>query len=136
MTSAVHEDAVVLLECLAGLLGCVDHLSGAALPDRRRPDVLLWDHSTRLLFVGEAKASEHPTDSAAVGRLRGYVGWLHAHHARGLRRGILGLCFGRTQDQTGWIQQALDLSAEVGLPTPTTRATHFGAYTVILMSWP
>jgi len=134
VTSTSHDEGVALLECLAGLFGCIDQF-GASLPDQRRPDVLRFDYSTRLLFVGEAKASESFSDAAAVSRLRAYFPWLHAHWARGQRPAVLGICFGHEEDGNGWLQRTLDLAREVGLPAPTIRTAGLGSCGVILLWW-
>lgn len=70
---------------MAVLAGCTSVLPGA-LPDHRRPDVLRFDVSRRVVFVGEAKDTESATDTATVARLAAYMDWALVAARRGTAR--------------------------------------------------
>jgi phosphoglycolate phosphatase-like HAD superfamily hydrolase len=117
--SAAHQRRVKILDELACLSGHFVSLN--ALPDGRRPDVLRLNLAGRALFVGDAKATEHPVDAAARARLESYASWIAAH----VRAGGVGLfvvCAGNLPRAADWAS-ALDAAGyEHGLASAGPRS--------------
>ncbi len=127
-----HEAGVASLNTLADLVGCA---STVRLPDEHRPDVLRCDLAREILYVGEAKYAERPTDVAAVTRLRSYLDWIKAYWANGERAAILALCFTHTEDGPAWHGALLAAIRESALPEPTIRSDQIDGATNVLMLW-
>jgi hypothetical protein len=127
-----HEAGVASLTTLAHLFGCA---STVRLPDEHRPDVLRCDIAGEILYVGEAKYAERPTDIAAVARLRCYLGWIKAYRAEGDRAAILALCFTRAEDGPAWRRALLGAIREAALPPPDVRADKIDGVTNVLLFW-
>jgi hypothetical protein len=89
-----HAERVAMLHTLAVLAGCSVRLT--CLPDSRQPDVVCTDIARKLLFIGEGKDSEHPTDRETQARLLRYFQWLRNQHA------LVAICFGRRGDADAW----------------------------------
>lgn len=87
-----HASRTQLLEDLADLAGFTCRIGGF-FPDGSQPDVLRLSREDRGLFVGDAKHTETPGNTATALRLRRYCRWLRAHR-QGLRPGVavLALC--------------------------------------------
>lgn len=111
--SDAHERRAAALATLAALAGCRQGLR-SALPDGCRPDVLRYSSAKRLLFIGDAKATETPGCRATRARLRRYLRWLRAHASAG-GIGVFALCFGREDDADGWLRAVARLARLEGL---------------------
>ncbi len=105
-----HEDRVDVLVALATLVGAAIDLRW--LPDGTEPDVLRFSPQRHLLFVGEAKDTEHPRGSETMVRLARYLTWVISH-ARSGRIGILVLCCPRATT-TPWSGTITCLARELG----------------------
>lgn len=111
-----HEWRVEVLHCLAELTG--HHADLRAWPDGTVPDVLRADPSRRRILVGDAKDAERPTDSSAIVRLDGYMGWL-ASAARTGATGSFLVCASNREEAEAWGGVVEALLAERGLGTST-----------------
>lgn len=109
-----HDERAEFLACLATMLGCWEEVGGE-LPDGRRPDVLRVDSRRNVLFVGDAKHTEGPSCSATLGRLQEYLRWASVHVRRRDGIAVFAVCFGRSQDETGWVHAGTALGREVGI---------------------
>ena len=109
-----HSYRVHFLDTLAALMGCQVILEGG-FPNRRYPDVLRIDFSHSILFIGDAKNSESPSNRATQARLLEYLRWLSVYVARENTTGIFAICFGREADTDGWMQAVTLLGLEAGL---------------------
>ena len=67
---ALHEERVAVLSTLAQLCGC---RSAVELGPNLQPDVVLANYHQRLLFLGEAKATETAGNAATARRFRRYL---------------------------------------------------------------
>lgn len=105
---ARHRELTATLSALAGLLGC--GLEWPGLPDERRPDVCRSSPHGRRLFLGEAKASERPSDGASKVRLARYLTWGLAHLARGGELVVALAC--DVEDLPGWSRELHRLCAD------------------------
>jgi len=90
-----------LLEGLAGLLGCHTDLA-SMLPDRKRPDVFRVNRQRKILFLGEAKDSEPPSDLSARARMGAYLRWTSIHASRCDSTTIVAVCHGQYDHRVGW----------------------------------
>lgn len=111
---AAHDSKAHFLDTLAALIGCKEGIGGA-LPDGRRPDVLRINRRRRILFLGDAKHTESPTDKATQARLLGYLRWLSAHVNTQQGLGIFAICFGREADTYRWIETIYMLGCEADI---------------------
>jgi len=127
-----HEERVQFLNTIAILLGCKGSIS-CALPDGRRPDVLRFDQSSRLLFLGEAKDAESPQCHETAVRFQRYLQWFAAHVMGESRVGIVAVCFGRERDGPGWLRLLNWLSIECSLPCAGKSLCAFGPG--LYMAW-
>lgn len=107
-----HEERVRTLVALAVLAGATTDLR--SLPDGRVPDVLRFSQERGLLFVGEAKDTEHARTSEAMVRLGHYLTWV-VSHARGGRVSVLALCCRRSA-AASWSATLTSLVTEIGWP--------------------
>lgn len=107
-----HEERVRTLVALALLAGATTDLR--ALPDGTVPDVLRFSRERGLLFVGEAKDTEHPRTSDAMVRLGHYLTWV-VSHAHGGRASVLAVCCQRSA-AASWSATVTSLAAELGWP--------------------
>ena len=105
--SRLHEERRALLGTIADLAG---YGLEAVLPDGCRPDVLRWAGRGRGLFIGEAKATEGPTDDRSMARLSHYVGWLQALEGVGVP-GVLAIAH-RVGSDAAWRCALTSLTAE------------------------
>ena len=109
-----HDLKARSLDTLAVLVGCRESLGGQ-FPDGLRPDVLRYDSSKGILFVGDAKNTESPGSIETQTRLLRYLHWLYVHSYGGERKGIFAICFGDASDSKGWVDTILFLGREVGV---------------------
>lgn len=109
-----HRRRADLLRTLGLLCGFEGSLQ--ALPDGRIPDVLLTDRTRRLLFIGEAKATESPRDVDCYLRLRRYLLWADAFASLGDSAVLVALAVANDRSVSTWRRTLLDLLEEVGLP--------------------
>ena len=110
-----HDRRTDFLDTLAVLLGCRRYL-GPILPDGLRPDVLRYGLDQDTLFIGDAKDTETPGNSATSSRLLGYLKWVAGHVQAGHGPGILAICFGRRLHAQAWMKTLALMAREVGLP--------------------
>lgn len=103
--SLLHEDRVAALSAMATLARF--DLPMTALPDGSIPDVLQLRRSDGGLFIGDAKASETPGNSATFGRLTHYsdflAGWVGTRHVA-----VLALIV-EAHDAYNWLRVLRDL---------------------------
>lgn len=125
-----------------GTLGALAALAGfpfvvGALPGGSIPDVLRVHCSGRGLFVGDAKASEHPGDPATYMRLRNYAVCLRGPVVRG--RVVLALCVPTSEHElTAWLNLLTTAAQDASLPDGCipALATLDGVDAVVSLTWP
>lgn len=100
--SPLHELRVRELEVLAELIGCGTDLGQFA--DATHPDVLRMNLASRILFVGDAKATEIPSCTATRDRLSGYLRWVRAHDGVA----VVAIMH-ETREGAGWREMMRDL---------------------------
>lgn len=112
--TSTHADRVSLLSVVADLVGCY-WAYRCPLPDACRPDIVRFDPWRRVIFLGEAKATETSGDTRSWSRLHNYVGWL-ATIVMDARVGtILALCVPADASVVAWTR-IIDVScAEHGI---------------------
>lgn len=98
MPSDVHEERVALLENLARLAGYNRRVP--RLPDGSNPDVLL--SAGRRLFLGDAKATEHPNAVETRWRLGRYAAWLDRHARATGTACVFALCVEAAAQEARW----------------------------------
>lgn len=96
MPTPQHESRVELLETLASLLECHARPS-LFLLGGEIPDVLRFRTTPRLIFIGDAKATESPGSAATSSRLRSYVHWAHVIEDTSKIPIIVALCIQRSE---------------------------------------
>jgi hypothetical protein len=108
--SSLHERRVGLLATLAALAGC---RAASRLEPGLAPDVLTADHRLRVLFVGDAKATETAGCAATARRLRRYLRATQTWRAAGYTVRVV-LC--ASGEAKAWEAALLRLAAEVHAP--------------------
>jgi hypothetical protein len=107
LKTPTHDDRAAALDSLAVLMGFTTRLP--YLPDGHQPDVLRLSIASRGLFIGDAKDTESPGNSATAARLSRYVDWAAVHARRFDGPTLLMLCFGVRQHAVGWLALVADL---------------------------
>ena len=126
-----HAWRIEFLITLAQLLGCTNAV-GSILPDGTRPDVLRIDPVGEMLFIGDAKDTEKPGCAATQCRLFRYLRWIASHRLRQRGLSVFALCFGRRDDQAGWLSTVTMLASEAGLPDIAPQVRKFGRDTIVV----
>ncbi len=111
---AIHNKREDFLNNLAIILGCYESF-GSELPDGKRPDVIRFNSSKRILFIGDAKHTETPNNGACRKRLMNYLLWFSSHLSKVGRVGIFAICFGNRSDLIGWIETIKILAQLAGI---------------------
>ena len=109
-----HEELVRLLDAMAHLIGCVEGFGGY-LPDGRCPDVVRLDRRRNVLFVGDAKDTETPGNTATQCRLLAYVRWTKAFVESRGGIGVLAVCIDDKTESDRWLRLLNTLGHEVGI---------------------
>jgi hypothetical protein len=124
--TALHESLREALDALAVLAGFWSPYPGA-LADGRRPDVLRYSASHRLIFLGDAKAMESPNDSDCFGRLASYLRWMRAaaHEPAG---GVIAICTPNLASAQQWASTLELVCKEVEFAALGTFASSLGDY--------
>lgn len=108
--SAVHERRVGVLTTLGALAGC---RAAARLDPGLSPDVVAADHRLRVLFVGDAKATETAGCAATARRLRRYLRATEIWRAAGY---IVRVALCASRDTSEWERTLLRLAGDVRAP--------------------
>jgi hypothetical protein len=119
-----HRARAQFLRDLAVLIGCSAALE-VQLPDGCQPDVFATNPRRDLLFLGEAKHSESPSNRAACYRLARYVGWAGAFARRAAGRAMVAVCHGSASDPWGAVLH--EIAEDGGLPGAAVYRTPFSA---------
>jgi hypothetical protein len=96
--SLLHEERRAILDSMAILAGYQKDIR-CGFPDGSLPDVLRFDPTCGVYFLGEAKDSESPGCSDTRSRLNRYVRWLRVIRED---RFTVAICFGCRDHVTGW----------------------------------
>jgi hypothetical protein len=108
-----HEERERLLKNLAFLLGCNADIRNF-LPDGKCPDVMQLNLGGRVLFIGDAKVSESPTNRATQKRLSSYMGWAAVHASRVGSTSLVAICFMDCSHTQGWVDTLYKLGNAAG----------------------
>jgi hypothetical protein len=106
-----HERRRFFLSSLADLMGCTARLP---IDERRRPDVVQIDTRRGWLFVGDAKATEEPSNRETAIRLRRYsrsaAKWAACRFVI-----VFAICHGHASMSAAWAQLILEVTRGAGL---------------------
>ena len=108
---SIHDKRVTLLEVLADLIGCHEHIV-PGFPDGTRPDVLRKNSSSGLLFIADAKNTETPGNTDTQVRLAKYLRWVATHVNSGKGSAIFSICFRRASDGPHWHKTLMRLATD------------------------
>lgn len=95
----VHDSRAEFLDSLANLIGCN---ATFVLPDGLIPDIIRISISQNILFIGDAKNTEKPTNKNTRQRLQRYFNWLASYCDSKKGTGVFALCYGSISDSLGW----------------------------------
>jgi len=109
-----HGERVKLLKNLAHLVGCTIDIS-RYLPDRKQPDVMLINLKDHMLFIGDAKVTESPSNLTTQHRLKCYMRWAAVHESRAGSISLYAICFKKHRHIQGWVDTLYDLALEAGI---------------------
>jgi hypothetical protein len=121
--SPEHEERVGFLRGLAELIGCDRCLNGKRFLGEERPDVLAVDRSSKILFLGDAKATETPGNIATLARLTSYLRALS--FTSDFDSVVVALCFGRSSEASAWNQNLKMVARESGITFRRSGHTQF-----------
>ena len=126
---SAHGERVEFLRSLAVLSGCITPMS--TLPDGRRPDVVGISSADKMIFLGEAKETESPGNTATRARLAGYFKWMKVVVGGG-NTAVLAICFGNATHINGWLETVEILSNEFEMPTGKRKVRRFGGGLIVV----
>lgn len=117
---AWHERRVRFLGEVSSLLGVSTELPG--LSSGLTPDVVRVRFDGLLLFVGDAKHTEGPSNSASKIRIFNYLAWLATYWPADA---VVAICCGSRAHAGSWLDSLSALAADAGLPLATGGVEHF-----------
>lgn len=79
------------------------------------PDVLRADPACGAIFIGDAKATEHPSNEETYRRLSTYMQWFKVAVRGGGRGSVFALWLGELSDLPGWLAVLHGLAIDAGL---------------------
>lgn len=121
-----HRARARLLSSLSFLAGC-NATPWPPPPHNLRPDIIRAAANQRLLFLGDAKATEDPNDRAALGRFYKYFQWLAHWLSPGPRLALCMLCAATRSDAHRWLAALTPIAADAGLKVASSGTTTFDA---------
>lgn len=119
-----HRARARLLSCLSSLAGC-NAAPWPPPPHNVRPDIIRATPNQRVLFLGDAKATEDPNDRPALGRFYKYFQWLSHWLSFEPRLGLCMLCAATRSDAHRWLAALTAAAADAGLKVANSGTTAF-----------
>lgn len=110
MPKSCHENRVDLLFGLACLLGCVRRQR--LLSDGTIPDVVAGNVGGTVLFIGDAKYSETPSDVNCKTRIYRYLRVTGERLRGSVKFAIFALCYGNSYHASGWSEMIIAAARE------------------------
>jgi len=117
---ARHQEKVCVLETVSDLIGCTRTFS---LGDGLIPDVIRLNDSQTLLFIGDAKETEHPNNKDTKTRLYNYLLWLRAFVSKQHKQGVFVICFKNKIDQEEWLSCIKNLANQSSIKFSSCKVT-------------
>lgn len=133
--SPEHEERREHLDTLAFMAGYTKEIPTPLLKGLR-PDVVKQTAERDAVFIGDAKHSERPSNTATIDRLGKYVRWLSGLSAATKRRSIFALCYGNRLETADWQFQVSKIARTNHLDGHVVRHINLGADTHVICLCP